>query len=120
MSLPMQVQSQLYHFKSHILGLVAAHIFSVVMVSRLFGISRKTFYKYRHQAEQGRLASFDCTPRVHGSAKPPHIIAAVLRAKAQYPSFGKQRLANVLYHQGVLISPNTVQRIVRKHQKFIS
>jgi hypothetical protein len=37
-----------------------------------------------------------------------------LRAKAQYPSFGKQRLANFLYHQGVLISPNTVQRILRK------
>ena len=53
MSLPMQVQSRLYHFKSHILGLVAAHVFSVVMVSRLFGISRKTFYTYRHQAEQG-------------------------------------------------------------------
>ena len=115
MSLPIQVQSQLYHFKSRLLALVAAQVFSVVMVSRLFGISRKTFYKYRHQAEQGSLASFDCTPRVHGLAKPPHIIAAVLRAKAQYPSFGKQRLANVLYHQGVLISPNTVQRIVREH-----
>ena len=74
MSLPMQVQSQLYHFKTQILGLVAAHVFSVVMVSRLFGISRTTFYKYRHQAEQGRLASLDCTPRVHGSAKPPLII----------------------------------------------
>src|SRR5215475_9090672 len=61
-SLPIQVQSQLYHFKSRILALVAAQVFSVVMVSRLFGISRKTFYKYRHQAEQGSLASFDCTP----------------------------------------------------------
>ena len=114
MSLPMQVQSRLYHFKSHILGLVAAHVFSVVLVSRLFGISRKTLYKYRHQAEHGSLASFDCTPRVHGSAKPQPIIDAVLHAKAQHPSFGKQRLANVLYHQGVLISPNTVQRILRK------
>ena len=114
MSLPIQVQSRLYHFKSHILALVAAHVFSVALVSRLFGISRTTFYKYRHQAEQGRLASFDCTPGVHGSAKPPHIIDAVLRAKAQYPSFGKQRLANVLYHQGIVISPNTVQRILRK------
>ena len=46
MSLPMQVQTRLYHFKSHLLGLVAAHVFSVVMVSRLFGISRNTFYKY--------------------------------------------------------------------------
>jgi transposase InsO family protein len=110
----MQVQSRLYHVKSHILGLVAAHVFSVAMVSRLFGISRTTFYKYRHQAEQGRLASCDCTPHVHGSATPPHIIEAVWRAKAQYPSFGKQRLANLLYHQGVLISPNTVQRILRK------
>ena len=115
MSLPMQVQSRLYHFKSHILGLVAAHVFSVVMVSRLFGISRKTFYKYRYQAEQGNLASWDCTPRVHGSAKPQCVIDAVLRAKAQCPSFGKQRLANVLYHQGICIAPNTVQRILRKH-----
>jgi putative transposase len=114
MLLPIQVQSRLYHFKTHMLGLVAAHIFSGVMVSRLFGISRNTFYKYRHQAEQGSLASFDCTPHVHGSAKSPHILDAVWRAKAHYPSFGKQRLANVLYHQGVLISPNTVQRIVRK------
>jgi uncharacterized membrane protein len=46
MSLPMQVQSRLYHFKSHILGLVAAHVFSVVMVSRLFGISRTTFAQF--------------------------------------------------------------------------
>jgi len=82
MSLPIQVQSQLYHFKSRILALVAAQVFSVVIVSRLFGISRKTFYKYRHQAEQGSLASFDCTPRIHGLAKPPDVIAAVLRAKA--------------------------------------
>src|SRR5215470_8357548 len=115
MSLPIQVQSQLYHFKSRILALVAAHIFSVVMVSQLFGISRKTFYKYRHQAEQGSLASCNCTPRVHGSAKPQRIIDAVLQAKAHSPSFGKQRLANVLYHQGIAISPNTVQRILRKH-----
>jgi transposase InsO family protein len=115
MSLPLQVQSQLYHFKSRILALVAAQVFSVVMVSRLFGISRKTFYKYRQQAGQGRLASCDCTPRVHGFAKPQRIIDAVLHAKAQYPSFGKQRLANVLYHQGIVISPNTVQRILRKY-----
>jgi len=114
MSLPMQVQSRLYHFKTQMLGVVAAHVFSVVMVSRLFGISRNTFYKYCHQAEQGSLASFDCTPHVHGSAKPQPIVDAVLRAKAQYPSFGKQRLANLLYHQGVRISPNTVQRILRK------
>jgi hypothetical protein len=44
MSLPIQVQSQLYHYKSTLLALVAAQVFSVVMVSRLFGISRKTFY----------------------------------------------------------------------------
>ena len=75
MSLPMQIQSRLYHFKSHILGLVAAQVFSVVMVARLFGISRNTFYKYRHQAEQGSLASFDCTPRVHG---PPNLNTSLM------------------------------------------
>jgi Integrase core domain len=114
MSLPIQVQSQLSHFKSRRLALVAAQVFSVVMVSRLFGISRKTFYKYRHQAEQGCLTSWNCTPRVHGSAQPQHIIAAVWHAQAQSPSFGTQRLANIRYHQGIGISPNTVQRIVRQ------
>src|SRR5215470_7253990 len=115
MSLPIQVQSQLCHFKSRILALVATQVCSVVLVSRLFGISRKTFYKYRHQATHGGLASCNCTPHVHGCAKPQRIIDAVVQAKAQYRSFGKQRLANVLYHQGMAISPNTVQRILRKH-----
>jgi hypothetical protein len=31
MSLPRQVQSRLSHFKSHILGLVAAHVLSVAI-----------------------------------------------------------------------------------------
>src|SRR4029434_10180207 len=114
MSLPLQVQSQLYHFKSRILALVAAHVFSVVMVSRIFGISRKTFYKYRQQAAQWSVDSCDCMRRVHGSAKPQRIIDAVLQPKAQYPSFGKQRLANILYHQAIAISPHRVQRILRK------
>ena len=86
MSLPMQVQSRLSHFKSHILGLVAAHVLSVAMVSRLFGISRNTFYKYRHQAEQGRLASCDCTPRVHGSATPQCILEAVCMPRHHTPA----------------------------------
>ena len=75
MSLPRQVQSRLDHFKSHILALAAAHVFRVALVSRLFGLARTTFDTYRHQAEQGRLASFDGTPRVHGSAKPPQFFA---------------------------------------------
>src|SRR5262249_30878656 len=95
MSLPIGARSELYRFRSRILVLVAAQVISVVMISRLSGISRKTFYKYRHQAAQGRLASCDCTPHVHGSAKPQHIIDAVLQAKAHSPNFGKQRLANV-------------------------
>src|SRR4029450_2334796 len=90
MSLPLQVQSPLYHFKSRILALVAAHVFSVVTASRLFGISRKTFYKYRQQAAQGSLASCDCTPRVHGSAKPQCIIDAGFRANADRPTFRRE------------------------------
>jgi hypothetical protein len=57
MSLPMQVQSQLYRVKTPLLAVVAAHVFSVVLVSRLFGIARTTFSTYRQQAEPGRLAS---------------------------------------------------------------
>ena len=75
MLLPRQVQSRLYHFKSYLLALVAAPVLSGAMVSRLFGLARTTFDSYRPQAEQGRLASFDGTPRVHGSAQPPPFFA---------------------------------------------
>src|SRR2546422_5578020 len=70
MSLPIQVQSRLYHFKIHILALVAAHVYSVPLVSRLFGLSRTTFDKYRHQAEQGRLAPWIALPV---STAPPNL-----------------------------------------------
>src|SRR5712691_6379998 len=114
MSLPRHVQSRLYHLTRPILGLVAAHVCSVVMVSRLFGLSRKTFDTYRHQAAQGNLASCDGTPRVHGSAQPQWVIDAGWRAKAHSPSFGTPRLANVLSHPGLRLAPNPVQRILRK------
>src|SRR5262249_34093848 len=119
MSLPIQVQSQLYHCKSRILALVAAQVFSVVMVSQLFGISRKTFDKDRHQAEQGSLASWNCTPRVPGSAKPQRILDAVLQSQALHPSLGKQRLASVLYHQAMALSPNTIQCIWRQNAPWV-
>ena len=115
MSLPIQVQSQLYHFKSRILALVAAQVFSVVMVSRLFGISRKTFYKYRHQAEQGSLASCDCTPRGHGFAKPQRIIDAVLQCQGTIPQLWQAATGQHPLPPRIAISPNTVQRILREH-----
>jgi hypothetical protein len=75
MSLPRQVKSIMYQFKIYLMALVAAPVLSGAMVSRLFGLARTTFDQYRHQAEQGRLASLDCTPRVHGSAQPPPFFA---------------------------------------------
>src|SRR5215471_14243075 len=115
MSVPVQVQSRLHHFKSQLLRLVTARLFSVVMVCRIFGISRTTFYQYRLLAAEGRLASFDCSPRRRGSAKPQAVVDAVLSARLQYPNFGKQRLSNILFHQRIRIAPNTVQTILRKH-----
>jgi putative transposase len=115
MSLPVQVQSRLHHFRSQLQNLVAARLFSVVMVCRIFGISRTTFYQYRLLAEEGKQASFDCSPHRHGSAKPQAVIDTVLSARLQFPSFGKQRLANILFHQQIHIAPNTVQSILKKH-----
>jgi hypothetical protein len=113
MSLPIHVQSQLYHCKSRRLALVAAPVCSVGMVSRLCDISRKTLSHERHQAEPGRLASWDGPPRGHGSATPQRRREAVLQAQAHAPGGGQQRRAPSLAHPGMALSPKTVQRLLR-------
>jgi len=105
-------QSRLYHAKPRCwFGRCAC--LQLVWSPVLFGISRNTFYKYCHQAEQGVWHPLIALPHVHGSAKPQPIIDPVLACQAQYPSFGKQPTANLLLPPRRLISPNTVQRILR-------
>ena len=76
---------ELYHFKSRMLALVLRRSSVWSWSPGSWASPGETSYKYRHQAEQGSKASFDCAPRDHGLAKPPHIIAAVLHpARHQY------------------------------------
>jgi hypothetical protein len=114
MSRPMPVQSRRYHVHTQLLGLGAAHVCSVVRVSRRFGLSRHTFYQYGHHAEQGPLASVAGTPPVHGSATPPPLVEAVWRAQGPHPRVGKPRRATRLDPHGGRLAPTTGPRRVRQ------
>ena len=115
MQITAHIQSRLIHFKKQILNIVAAEIISIVVVCRIFDISRTTFYKYRKQKEIGQLGINSCAPHNHGRAKEQEIIDIVLNAKAMYPKYGKKRLSNILRSWGIRISPNTVQNILKQH-----
>ncbi|HMW02030.1 MAG TPA: DDE-type integrase/transposase/recombinase [Acidobacteriota bacterium] len=119
MVLPPQVEYRLLHFKTQMLHLVAARVFSVVLVCQIFGVSRQTFYKYRRLAEAGTLGDCKCAPHRHGRTTPATTVERVLAARQAYPTYGKKRLASVLRQQGIPISANTVQRILRAHRQLL-
>jgi transposase InsO family protein len=119
MQLPAQVNNRLTHFKKQMVQLAAGKIFSVVFLCYVFGISRNTFYKYRHLAAAGQLDYVGCAPHHHGLAKTQAVIDAVLAAREQFPDQGKKRLARYLREHGTPMSANTVQRILRAYGKAL-
>jgi len=93
--------------KTQMLGLVAAHVFQCGDVSRLFGISRNTFYKYCHQPSRAVWHPLIDSP-CHGSAN-LNLSLMPCCVPRHNTELRQAALANLLYHQGVLISPNTVR-----------
>lgn len=119
MQLPAQVKYRLLHFKRQMLQLAAAKAFSVILLCQIFGVSRNTFYKYRRLDRAEKLDYFCCAPLHHGLAKSQEVIDAVLWARERFPGFGKKRLASHIRQQGMEISSNTVQRILRAYNKAL-
>jgi transposase InsO family protein len=91
---------------------------SVVATCRYFGLSRKTFYKWRGRcAAHGEAGLGDRSRRPHRSprATPPDVVSKILYLRQQY-HFGPTKIADYLkrFHQ-VSICGNTVHRLLIKH-----
>jgi transposase InsO family protein len=91
---------------------------SVARTCRHFGLSRKTFYKWRRRfAEHGAagLADRPRTPSGSPRATPREVVSKILYLRQQY-HFGPGRIASYLrrFHQ-LSVARSSVHRILRRH-----
>src|SRR4026207_1842867 len=91
---------------------------NVASTCRHFGISRKTFYKWKRRfAEHGEAGLCDRARTPHRSprATPPEIVSKLLYLRQHY-HFGPGKIADYLkrFH-GVTLAPSSVHRLLRKH-----
>jgi len=97
----------------------ARHGRNARLVCRHFGISPDTFYRWRRRYNPRRLQSLedDRTRRPQRVRQPETPLAVVERIRAlraEYPRWGKEKLAVLLRREGVRISPSTIGRILQR------
>ena len=100
---------------------------NVAATCRTFGVSEKTFYKWRNvAAKYGLVALFPKTkrPPAMPNATPIHVIEALLTLAVTAPTLGCRQYADRLDEQGFEISKSTVQNhlvahgLGRRHQRL--
>jgi putative transposase len=94
---------------------------SMSELSRLYGISRKTAYKWwaRFEAEGSmRLADRGRAPHGHPNATPPEIVTLVVDFRKQHPKWGPRKLISRLtdrYPRVAWPAPSTAGMLLRRH-----
>lgn len=96
----------------------AALAHNVAQACRHFGLSRKTFYKWRRRhTEHGDvgLADRPRTPRRSPRATPPEVVSKLLYLRQHY-HFGPGRIASYLrrFHR-LVIAASSVHRVLTRH-----
>ena len=92
---------------------------NVADLSRRYGVSRQTAYKWIARYREGgpdALADRSRRPAHSPSRTPPEIEAAVLRVRDAHASWGGRKIRRVLLNEGVRApSPATIAAILRRH-----
>lgn len=96
---------------------------SVSKTCRYFGISRKTFHKWKKRYLKYYLPSLEShsrTPKRFRSSKIPfEVVLIVKKLRTKYPYYSKYKLTVILKRDhAVSLSPSTVGRIIKKHNLF--
>src|SRR5713101_302759 len=90
---------------------------------RYYGISRKTFYKWKKRYLKYHLSSLE-----NNSRRPRHLrqskisyeeVLMVKKLRTQYPYYSKYKLSVILKREnGIALSASTVGRIIKKYNLF--
>ena len=85
------------------------------------GISKATYYRWRKLAEKGPQHLHPRSSRPHfpppRKSRTPALKAAVLKVRAQFPVWGKQKIKRILQRNGVTISASSIGRILAEEFK---
>jgi len=96
---------------------------NVSRTCRYYGISRKTFYKWRKRYDKYHLASLEDNsrrPRNKRRSKIPwEQVLLVKKLRTQYPYYSKYKLSVILRREHrITLSASTVGRIIKKYNLF--
>lgn len=96
---------------------------NVSRTCRHFGISRKTFHKWKHRYSKYFLPSLEShsrrPKRLRSSTIPWETILIVRTLRKKYPYYSKYKLAVILGRDyAINISASTIGRIIKKYQLF--
>ena len=91
---------------------------NVAATCRTFGISRKSFYKWRNQVQRYGLDAL--TPKTRRvpqmpNATPTHVVERLLTLAIEIPTLGCRQYADRLADAGFEISKTTVQKLLVDH-----
>jgi transposase InsO family protein len=115
----------IYHRRVRALEL-AAELGNVAEACRLLGVSRTSFYEWRHLAEQYGLEALMPKERrrpAEPNETPTHVVADLLTLAVVEPTLGCRQYADRLAERGYQVSKTTVQKhlvdhgLGRRHQR---
>ena len=106
--------------REHFFNLWQQQSHSVTELCRLFGISRKTGYKWIHRGQQGNVDALkdrSRRPRACCHKTPPATEQAIIALRQQHPTWGGRKLKRALENQGRtgIPAPSTITAILRRH-----
>lgn len=90
------------------------------LTCRHFGITPDTFYRWKRRYRPKNLKSLETDPRVK---RPHHLrtprtpvktIEAIVSLRQEYPRWGKEKIARLLWKQGIAVSVSTVGRTITR------
>ena len=88
------------------------------LTCRHFGISPKTFYRWKNRFDPDDLTTLEEESRrprhVRQPRTPAVIVEAILELRTQYPRWGKKKLVVLLARKGIKVSASTVGRVMSR------
>ncbi len=90
------------------------------LTCRHFGISKRTFYKWKNTYNKKNLKSLESRSRkphrVRSETVNPELVQRIVALKKQYPRWGKKKIEVLLKQQclGIVISESSIGRVLKR------
>ena len=88
------------------------------LTCRYFGISPKTFYRWKNRFDPYDLTTLEEESRrpqhVRQSQTPTAVVDKILELRTRYPRWGKKKLVVLLKREGIKVSASTVGRVMNR------